>query len=112
MSWFSRLFPSPTDTFSGVPRSPLWRKVRQEYLLAHPTCAVCGHSRDLNVHHIQPYHLFPSLELEVTNLLTLGENCPTGNHHLLFGHLGDWRCYNPNVVMDSQLWLTKIRSRR
>ena len=83
-----------------------------EFLLANPTCAVCGHSRDLNVHHIQPYHLFPSLELEMTNLLTLGENCPTGNHHLLFGHLGDWSCYNPNVVIDARLWLTKIKCRR
>ncbi len=122
MSWYDKILPLQkmihllngvpyTIEYGGVPRSPLWRKVRDAYLLINPTCAVCGHTRDLNVHHIQPYHLLPSLELDRTNLITLGENCPTGNHHLLFGHLGDWKCYNPNVVYDTQLWLCKIKSR-
>lgn len=89
------------DWFQGkpaVPRHPLWHKVRGIWLKDHGFCAVCGCTTGLNVHHIKPFHEFPELELEPENFITLGEICPTGNHHLLFGHLGDWRSWNVDVV--------------
>src|SRR6185369_3917691 len=72
-------------------RSPKWRTVEKAQLVAHPTCAACGGTIRLNVHHIKPYHLFPELELEPTNLITLcmgPMEC-----HLRLGHGGLFRAY-------------------
>jgi hypothetical protein len=89
-------------------------------LKAHPACAACGLMRPsilhplarrrtiLNVHHIKPFHLFPALELDETNLITL---CRSGeDHHLMVGHLGDWSNWNPNVVRDAALLRVRLRS--
>lgn len=48
-------------------RSPEWPHVREEFLKACPACAACGGTEDLNVHHIQPFHLHPELELDPAN---------------------------------------------
>ncbi len=94
----------------GVERSPLWRKVRAEHLLEFPECAICGGNKKIQVHHIIPYHLAPTLELEPSNLITL---CVAGkgglNCHLFFGHLGNFRLYNPSVALDAFLWHHKIK---
>lgn len=78
-------------------RSPSWPTVRAAHLKEHPTCWACGNDRDLEVHHVLPFHLFPHLELDPHNLLTLcetiGHNC-----HLNVGHLGSWRRYNPTLT--------------
>ena len=90
----------------GTPRSSGWRKVAQRHIELHPTCACCGGNDDLQVHHIKPYHLYPALELEPSNLITLcmqeGRSC-----HLVYGHLGDWLAYNPCVVDDTEVWHRK-----
>lgn len=87
-------------------RSPQWPRVRREHLKGHPTCEVCGTRNDVDVHHLQIYYLHPELELEKTNLFTL---CTP--HHLLFGHLNNWRSWNPNCVQDAQIWNEKIKNR-
>lgn len=101
---FEQLINRIEDWVNGRPvfgdfgdRSPQWRRVRNLWILENPFCAVCGYQERLNVHHIKPFHLFPELELDPTNFITLGEACPTGNHHLLFGHLGKWESYNADV---------------
>jgi 5-methylcytosine-specific restriction enzyme A len=103
----------PTVNLQGEPRSPKWPGVRRQFLLmaGNGFCAVCGYTQFLNVHHIKPFHLFPTLELNLTNLITLGEKCPLGNHHLFFGHLGNWASWNEAVVEDAVTWLQKIKSR-
>lgn len=78
-------------------RSPSWRAKRNEHIMAHPFCAVCGSGKNLTVHHIMPYHLFPDLELVDSNLITLCEG-PVVNCHFLFGHMRNWRSYNPKVI--------------
>lgn len=95
----------------GADRSSQWGKVRDEFLKENNSCAVCGHTKSLNVHHIQPFHLYPDLELSPSNLITLGEKCPTGNHHLFVGHLGNWSSYNVNVRHDAYYWLNRIKAR-
>ncbi len=87
-----------------VPRSPKWPQVRAEWLLNHPRCSVCGGTTSLNVHHIAPFHLFPKLELELTNLITLCEKSIRNiNCHYVVGHLGlSWKDYNPNVIQDAK----------
>lgn len=96
-------------TFEGVQRSSQWDKVRREHLANHPYCAACGYTKQLQVHHIKPYHLFPELELDPTNLITLGVDCPSGNHHYLFGHLHNWRSYNVYVTSDCIAMRNRIK---
>ena len=90
----------------SVPRSPKWETVRKNFVKKHPKCEVCGTDQKLNVHHIKPFHLDKSLELEPSNLITL---CI--DHHFLFGHLCDWRAINENVVSDVEMWKQKILNR-
>ena len=78
-------------------RSPNWQTLRDTHLELNNICAWCGSNRDLEVHHIKPFHLYPELELEPRNLVTLcesiGRNC-----HLERGHLGSWRKFNPLLL--------------
>lgn len=89
-------------------RSPLWAKCRKKHLKTNKTCAVCGGQDILRVHHIIPFHIAPDLELEPSNLITLCERKKYGvSCHLWFGHLGNWKNYNENVVNDSFNWHDK-----
>lgn len=94
--------------FGGVPRSPLWSAVRKQHLKKFPRCAVTGSTTDLEVHHIKPYHLYPELELQDSNLITLTTKFGSLNVHLWFGHLGNFQSWNENVREDSQIWMYKI----
>lgn len=94
------------DIIQGKPavgRHKDWRRVRREHLAKHPTCACCGGTKRLQVHHIQPVHLVKDHELNPDNLLTLcrakryGIDC-----HLLIGHAGNFRkvMRYPQLVID------------
>lgn len=81
-------------------RSPEWRRVRDEHLEKFPMCEACGTTKELQVHHIKPFHLDPRLELDEDNLITL---CMAKfNCHLNIGHGGSFNMYNPNVIQDSK----------
>ena len=83
-------------------RSNQWPKLRRAHLALQPLCQVCGGSDKLEVHHIMPFHLDPSLELQPTNLISLCESKKPGLLcHLAVGHLGNYRDVNPDVVADS-----------
>ena len=92
----------------GAKRSALWLAVREKYLWEHPTCECCEGRKNLEVHHIKPVHLFPELELMMSNLVTL---CERMKCHFAFGHLYSWRSYNPNIKEDLKMWNEKVRSR-
>lgn len=87
------LFLPENRIFYGVPRSSKWPKIRKQWLLNHPSCEACGRITNVEVHHIKPYHLFPELELDFSNLMSLcdgdGRNC-----HFTFGHLYSWSKHN------------------
>lgn len=87
-------------------RSPKWSSVRKEHLINEPMCRACGRKKDLEVHHIMPYHIKPEDELNPSNLITLCSNC-----HLLFGHLMDYKSWNENVVEDCNNFSSKIKNR-
>lgn len=63
------------------------------------TCRACGGARKLELHHIQPVHIYPELELVPANVITL---C-MGPHrcHFEVGHLCNWDNWNTNVVADA-----------
>ena len=97
----------PTDeTTIQSERSGRWPAVRAAFLKLHPCCEACGTKTNLNVHHIKPFHLWPELELEPSNLITLCEK-----HHFYFGHDADgpsgpkkpnWKTSNRNVWRDAR----------
>lgn len=83
---------------ANKPRSSGWPKKRREHLIKEPCCQVCGGKKNLNVHHKLPFHLFPANELADDNLITLCEDgLANTNCHLLVGHCGNWRDYNPTI---------------
>ena len=88
----------------GKVRSSEWARVRREFIKKHPECAACGSHLlpNLQVHHRKPFHLFPELELDESNLIVLCEDGPGNtNCHILVGHGGRWADYNPNVEADA-----------
>lgn len=96
-----------------APRSPGWRKVREEFVKNNPKCSCCGSLHKLEVHHIQPFHLFPEKELDPTNLLTLCSQGPAGmNCHLLVGHCGVWADYNPSAVTSASYLARMLRNKK
>ena len=82
----------------GMARSPKWPHVEKLHLKLEPSCAACGSTKKLNVHHKKPFHLFPDLELDLNNLITL---CMDKECHIKIGHGGDFKDYNPQVTEDS-----------
>ncbi len=96
----------------GTKRSPKWPAARREHLKKFPRCAVCGGKKKVEVHHILPFHLHPMLELDPTNFVSLCENKRDGVHcHLLVGHLGSFKSFNPDVLLDAANWMQKILGR-
>ena len=62
-------------------------------------CAVCSGTASLEVHHIVPFHIDATKELDPSNLITLCESKKNGvNCHLFFGHLGNYKRVNVQVV--------------
>lgn len=100
------------EPVSATPRSPKWPAVRAEYLKTHPECAACGTRNELNVHHVVPFHLDESKELDPENLITLCRE-----HHLTVGHDPDfdgpmkpnWSAENKNVRRDAERMRKKLK---
>jgi len=84
---------------SSLPLYTQWQltKAKRVYKKEHPECAVCGHTSDLEIHHIVPVHVDPSLALDPENFITL---CDWRNHgcHYVFGHFRNFRTkWNPEI---------------
>ena len=92
------------EKIKSITRSNKWDEVRDTFIEKNSSCAACGSTKKLQVHHIKPFHLHPELELEESNLITL---CMDKNDcHLNVGHGDSWRCYNPNVKSDAEKFLS------
>jgi len=99
-----RLINAIKEKLQGKPlslRSPHWETIRKNHLKLEPECAACGITKHLQVHHKQPFHLHPELELEQSNLITLCEQKGDEGCHLKLGHLGNWKSFNPNIEADA-----------
>jgi len=107
----TRIINSIKEKLNGKPlslRSTHWETTRKNHLKLQPFCVACGKVQDLQVHHKQPFHLHPELELDQNNLITLCEE-KSEQCHLKIGHLGDWKSFNPNVEKDAQEKLALIK---
>ncbi len=72
-----------------------------------------GGTKKVEVHHIQPFHIRPDLELDPSNLLTLCEAKRYGvNCHLAWGHAGDYRAVNTDVERDAERWASLLDRRK
>ena len=93
----------------GAKRSAKWSKFRDEFLKTHPVCACCGGKVKLEVHHVIPFNVDPTRELDPENLMPL---CESGKHgvncHLFVGHLGNYSRWNPIARIDAKLWSAKL----
>lgn len=74
-------------------RAGHWRVIRAQHLLKEPACVACGRAAELEVHHIIPVAISPSLECDPQNLITLC-SFPC---HIVFGHFMNYHCYNKDV---------------
>lgn len=88
-------------------RSPHWSTVRKEFLRKNPKCILTGTNKDLDVHHVKPFHLYPNLELEESNLRTISHP-----YHFLIGHLCCWSNINSEFDWDVGQWAARIRERK
>lgn len=82
---------------NGKQRSTQWPKVRRAFLKLNPACAVCGGKKKLEAHHVMPFHLDQDKELDPTNLIALCEGNKDVNCHLVFGHVFNFKNFNPDV---------------
>ena len=88
-------------------RSNQWNKVRKEHLTKYNECFICRRRTDLDVHHIVPVHVNPDRELDPDNLITLcGKYC-----HFIFGHLMDWKSWNPNIRSDATMFRNRMQTK-
>ncbi len=85
-------------------RSSKWRTIREKFLKKNPKCISCNTNNNLQVHHIVPVSVDPSKELYENNLCTLCETC-----HFVFGHLHNWKNYNPEVIRDCQEHYQRVK---
>ncbi len=104
------MFKTITEWIQGKPaRSSKWASFRKAFLARNRTCAGCGTSVKLEVHHINPYHIRPDLELVEENCIVLCDG--GGSCHLSLGHLQDWESWNPTVRKDAKDYLQKVQTR-
>ena len=105
LNWLGKLFSREEDAYG---RSGAWGRVRREHLEKEPACIACGRRRDLEVHHVEPYHEKPERELDPENLCTLcAEPC-----HFVFGHLLNWKRSNPHVRPDAAAYLQRMKGKQ
>lgn len=107
----------------GHGRSLHWSAVARAFRKLHPQCACCivPSTKHAQVHHRFPFHYCvalgrPDLELDMRNLITLCEwpSHRSPDHHLIIGHLGNFRSANLTVAEDAATFrgmsLAKIRT--
>jgi len=91
VSVYANEYVEPGGVFT-IQHDSKWRRVRNQFYATHQTCAMCGAAKDVQVHHILPWHLYPDLRYTHTNLISLCQPC-----HFRFGHGRDWKAYNPDI---------------
>ena|SRR3990167_11315790 len=107
-NWFFNLI-DWNRNLGGV-RSSGWRNVQQQKIKEQPTCEATGKKGTLldplQVHHVLPFHLYPTEELNPKNLIVLRRSL-----HFWMGHFGSWSSYNLKIREDAAELLDKIKNR-
>ena len=102
-----QLFGLEDRTFGAV-RSSGWFVFRKQHIKIACTC--CGKKGSflnrLELHHIIPFHIDPSKELDPTNVDTFCRRC-----HQLLAHLDNFKSYNIDIKKDAENLLKRIKTR-
>lgn len=91
--------PDRLRKIGGVWRSQWQRQKRSELLEIYGGCTKCGGTDDLQVHHIIPVHIDPSLAFVDDNVTLLCEDCHIDNHRSQ-GWQGGTYLYGDAVTLD------------
>ena len=106
LKWLKNLFFE--DRTFGALRSSQWKIVRRINIKDY--CELCevkgGLLRPLELHHVKPYHLFPELELEPSNFITVCRPC-----HLRYAHLSSFHSYCLDIKELAREWQERRRDR-
>jgi len=94
-SWFL-----PESEISVLRSGREWKKIRRAHLAENPSCEICGEEKGLEVHHFLDVSSFPEYELHQNNLITLCGIRTKNQCHFKYGHLGNYRKTNYNLVND------------
>jgi 5-methylcytosine-specific restriction endonuclease McrA len=104
----ARLFDDAGIERALHPRCSGWERFAEKCKGEHPQCASCGLYGDdgtIEAHHIHAYELMteaqrgtdaPGGELDPNNIILLCRPC-----HLKYGHLGNFKHSDPNIVSRS-----------
>jgi len=87
-------------------RAPQWQTTRDRVIANHPACAYCGSPAE-KVHHIVPFHVDDSKELNTDNLLALCDACHGTTAHL-DRHYQSW---NPLIAEEIKLHKAMVAAR-
>lgn len=83
---------SNTSFIKAISLEYQWQKTRKAHIAIDPVCNMCSASKEAEVHHIRPWHLFADLRFNHENLITLCRPC-----HFRFGHGRNWKKWNPLI---------------
>ena len=97
------------DLIAGKPlvlggRSSQWGKLSKQFLKANPYC-FCG-EKATTTHHVIPFSVDRTRELDVQNLLAVCEHC-----HIRFAHLGSFRSYEKDIKTIATDWELRRKNR-
>lgn len=81
----------PPMPIGGTPRSSKWAKFLLNLLNKNPKCWGCN-KKSQTGHHDKPFHEFPELELEESNIDIVCVPC-----HFVLCHAGNWKLYVPDA---------------
>jgi len=81
-------------------RSREWSKVRESHIAENSFCEICNGDEFLEVHHILDVSNFPEYELHPNNLITLCGIRSKNKCHFKYGHMGNYRKTNYNLIND------------
>jgi len=102
---------APIAYGAAAPRGHEWTRAANDFRKLNPTCAACGCSQNIAIHHVKPWRLCTGSEewkrTDPSNLISLCA-CrePAHNCHWREGHLSlSWRAANPSVREDSARFL-------
>lgn len=86
------------DKAKGKPeglRSSEWPKTEKAVKTRDGNrCQFTGLTTNLEVHHMEPFHINPARENDMDNCITL-----TKWAHFILGHMGNWKLFNPFVKL-------------
>ena len=102
------------DRAMGKPRSPHWSTFEKHLVAERKVCAATGLKIKLQGHHIIPFSYDSSKELDPKNVIiltALADGFGDFNAHLLLGHKGSFKLFNPRVEQDAADFLAWIRRR-